>query len=243
MTQGPPEGPYLAGPPTPGRPGWHSDPAGYAGFECYWDGHAWTEQRRWGDVIRRAPEGVAERSRSGRRDPRRRSKVAAAAVAVVVLVAAISLAALASGSLGLRQSPPKPYAGLLSATCSIDGFTVDAQAYYRSDGRHLELYEFLYRTLGGDPTGQFSFFDSGPDDRGAFNDVNISLVTNGQVVYSSASPDDRVSGVLFRDPVDVRVDPSAPSYVDFQAIFDVAYASDPSCAADTPPIPLTAPAA
>jgi hypothetical protein len=234
MIQPPPDGPLDAGRPIAGRPAWHPDPAGSDGFECYWDGHRWTDHRRYGDSVERRSAGPAARRPSAGWGPPIEWKLAAAiGLAVLVASVATGLAVLASDSPG-RPSPP--YSGLVSATCSVDGFTVDAQAYYRSDGDSLELYEFLYRTIGGGQS--YGLFDPGP--RGEFNNVNLGVITNGHVVFASASPDDRVSGVLYRDPVDLRLNRSRPTYVGFQAIFDVAFGDDPSCVADTPPIPLSA---
>lgn len=134
----------------------------------------------------------------------------------------------------------RPAAASVSASCTAGGFRLRAHVYYRSDGDRWSIYRYLYRIGGGDDPDPGAF--GGEYDRGAFSDVNISVVSGGEVMSSDHSPDDRLSYELYREPARVGVDRSADTSVRFEGIFDVStagdhHADDPVCVAATPALP------
>lgn len=238
ITADPPPGSTAAGPPT-ARAAWHADPTGYPDLERYWDGAGWTEHRRWAWLgpprsspaagssahTRRQPAAPSPSRELGwrARHPRLGGWKSAAAVACASALAIVPLA-IAGGS--------PPAKGVVSASCSTDGFTMHAHAFYEPRGGGLKIYKYTYLLTN-------STTYSGPGTvRGEYDNLNLKVVSNKVSLDSDYSPDDRQAGIVYTQLADVQVDADASTHVDFVAIFDVAGWFDPACSARTPALTL-----
>jgi len=120
---------------------------------------------------------------------------------------------------------------LLTTHCNVGEFSLHAVTRVRSVGTKWLLYGTRYRLLGGYRT-------SGAGYPYGYSNLNMQVISDDTVAYSYESPDNRVAdGRRYRVHHRTRVAKAAVTYVSFEAIFDIAWASDPRCFAETKELP------
>jgi hypothetical protein len=112
-------------------------------------------------------------------------------------------------------------AGDLTAGCTVGYRRLTAWAYYWPDGAH---HSWLY----------FEYELSGPE-IGHQSNVNLWVKQDGITMWSYYSPDSLGPGVRHgtAPPSVLYTSMQAAEWTEFQAIFDVFWASDPKCPART----------
>jgi hypothetical protein len=133
----------------------------------------------------------------------------------------IALAAAVAVAVSTLVPVTAARAAALPATCSEQGFILNAWAYYTPNGSVRDWNQFQYQ-LDGHRTGGKS-------------NVNLFVVVDGSgVVYGNESPDRLGSYQLYTvtPPWTVSTPMDDPEYVTYVAYFD-RFGGDPYCIAKT----------